>query len=208
MSSMCRNRGFTLLEVLVAMSLLVILSAALYGTYFSLMRGRETTVARMEARRELSTTLDQLRRELSAAFFDTNNTAQKPKLHFVVEDRDFFGKPASTLDFTAIAPPRSDSLTASDQVQIVYKVVEKDKKLLLTRQAGDRYVKTEQLPYTQMEELEGFLVECSSDGAKWDRTWDCSLNGRLPKYVKVTITVKEGEKTVDFSTVAKVRMGS
>src|SRR6266545_2201874 len=117
LSSMCRNRGFTLLEVLVAMSLLVILSAALYGTYFSLMRGRETTVARMEARRELSTTLDQLRRELSAAFFDTNNTAQKPKLHFVVEDRDFFGKPASTLDFTAIAPPRSGSLTASDQVR-------------------------------------------------------------------------------------------
>ena len=35
------NKGFTLLEVLVALALLGILCASLYGTYFSLMRGRE-----------------------------------------------------------------------------------------------------------------------------------------------------------------------
>jgi general secretion pathway protein J len=102
--------------VLVALALLVILSAALYGTYFSLMRGREIAVVKMEARRELSTTLDQLNRELSAAFYNTNNK----RLHFVVEDRDFFGKPASTLDFTFIAPPVGGTLPASDQVRAIY----------------------------------------------------------------------------------------
>lgn len=204
LSNMWQNRGFTLLEVLVALMLLAILSAALYGTYFSLIRGRETAVAKMEARRELSTTLDQLRRELSAAFYGNSND----KLHFVVEDRDFFGKPASTLDFTAIALPRSDGLTASDQVRIVYKAVEKEKRLLLARQARDLYVTVEPLPYPQMEALEGFLVECY-DGGKWVRTWDTRLNAAgLPKAVRITLMVKEGEKTVQFSTIAKPGMGS
>ena len=200
---MWQNRGFTLLEVLVALMLLVILSGALYGTYFSLMRGRETAVAKMDARRELSTTLDLLHRELSAAYFNTANT----RLHFVVEDRDYFGKPASTLDFTAIAPPRSDGLTASDQVRLTYKAMEKEQKLQLARQARDLYVTIDPLPYPQMLELEGFLVECY-DGGKWVRTWDTKFNAAgLPKAVRITLMVKEGDKTVQFSTIAKPEMG-
>jgi general secretion pathway protein J len=200
---MCSNKGFTLLEVLVALALLVILSGALYGTYFSLMRGRETAVVKMEARRELSTTLDQLRRELSSAFYNTNNK----RLHFVVEDRDFFGKPASTLDFTFFAPPGSSNLPTSDQVRAIYTAGEKDKKLILARQAQDLYMTVNSLPYPQMRELEGFLVECY-DGNEWVRTWDTVLNNRLPKAVRVTLMVREGEKTVNFSTITKLRMGN
>ena len=187
-----------------ALALLVILSGALYGTYFSLMRGRDTAVVKMGERRELSVTLDQMRRELSAVFYNTSNR----RLHFIVEDRDYFGKPSSTLDFTALAPPRSDQQTLSDQVQLVYKGVEKDKKLLLSRQEKDLYVTIDPHPYPQMEELEGFLVECY-DGGKWVRTWNTTMNsGRLPTCVKITISLKEGEKTVDYSTIATPRMGS
>jgi general secretion pathway protein J len=215
LSSTWRNRGFTLLEVLVALVLLVILSGALYGTYFSLMRGRETAVEKMEKRRELAVTLDQLRRELSAAYFPPGSglhaikDQQGTQLHFVVEDRDYFGKPASTLDFSTIAPPRSGSLPESDQVQIIYKPVEKDKKLQLTRQARDRYVSADPRPYLQMGELEGFLVECSTDGTKWVRSWNApALNSGLPLYVRVTLRLKEGEKTGDYSTTALIRMQS
>jgi general secretion pathway protein J len=199
------KKGFTLLEVLIALVLLVILSGALYGTYFSLMRGRDMAVEKMENRRELSVTLDQLRRELSASFY----SAQNKRSHFVVEDRDYFGKPASTLDFTAMASPRSDNLRASDQVQVIYRAAEKEKKLSLARQEKDLFMTTETLPYPQMREMEGFLVECY-DGGKWVRTWDtaASLNNRLPTAVRVTVSVKEGEKTVNFSTIARPRIGS
>ena len=211
MSSIWRNNGFTLLELLVAMVLLVILSGALYGTYFGLMRGRDTAAARMDERRGLSATLDQLHRELSATLAtkqNPQNLKENLKPRFVVEDRDYFGKPASTLDFTAIAPPRSDSLPASDQVQITYRPVEKDGKMILSRQARDRYADIEPLPYPQMENLEGFLVECSSDGVKWVRSWDTALNFGVPKYVRVTLRVKEGDKSVELSTVAIPRIGS
>lgn len=204
MSSTWRNNGFTLLELLVALALLVILSGALYSTYFSLMRGRDMAVVKMDKRRELSVTLDQLRRELSAAIYNTNNK----RLHFIVEDRDYFGKPSSTLDFTALAPPRGDQQTLSDQVQLVYKGVEKEKKLVLARREKDLYVTIDPLPYPQMEELEGFLVECY-DGGKWVRTWNAVMNAnRLPKAVRITLSFKEGEKIVNYSTIATPRMGS
>lgn len=201
---MCNNnRGFTLLELLVALVLLVILGAALYGSYFSVIRGREAANREMEHRRELRVTLDQLRRELSSALFSREN----PRLHFVVEDRDYFGKPASALDFTCIAPPLSSSLPTSDQVRATYKTEENENKLLLTRGIKDLYATLDPLPYPQMNDLEGFLVECSADGTKWVKTWDTALNARLPRYIKVTLMVKEGEKTVGFSTIAIPRIG-
>ncbi len=197
-------KGFTLLELLLALALLAILCGALYGTYFALMRGRETAVVKMEGRRELSITLDQLRRELSSAFCSTANK----RLHFVVEDRDYFGKPASTLDFTAIVPPRNGQQPLSDQVRLVYEGVGKEEKLQLTRQEKDLYYTLDSFSYPQMEELEGFLVECY-DGSKWVRTWDTALQGgSLPKRVRVTISVKEGEKTTDYSTIAILRLKS
>jgi general secretion pathway protein J len=202
LSNTLQNKGFTLLELLVALALLVILSGALYGTYFSLIRGREMAVAKMDERRELTDTLDRLHRELSAAFYSKGNN----RLHFVVEDRDYFGKPASTLDFTAIASPSGSSVPASDQVQLIYKTVERDKKLLLARQVKDLYVTVDPRQDPQMKELEGFLVECSADGAKWVRTWDDKSNGNLPKYVRITLMLKAGEKTENFSTIAVVRM--
>ncbi len=59
--------GFTLLEVMIAVVLLGILAAALYGSYFTVLKARERSAQGMEERRELGNTLDLLRREIDAA---------------------------------------------------------------------------------------------------------------------------------------------
>lgn len=199
---MSRNKGFTLLEVLIALALLAILSAALYGTWFSLVRGRETAMTAMEDRRELRNTLDAVHRELSAALYTLGND----RLHFVVEDRDFFGKPASTLNFTTISPPRSGTQAVSDQTEIRYVPLEREGKIVLAKQEKDAYGESEPFLFPQMEKIDGFLVECSTDGEKWVRSWDTTLNRSLPKMVKVSIQVKEGPQVVTFSTLAAPRM--
>jgi general secretion pathway protein J len=200
-SSRVRQGGFTLLELLLALSLLVILSGALYGSYFALIKGREQAVEGMENRRELRVTLDLLRRELSATLYNKNDK----KLHFIVEDRDLFGKPASTVAFSSIAPPDSSGRTVSDQLDIKYKVLESSGKMLLTRQAKDIHFPAEAILYPQMESLEGFLVECQI-GDKWVKSWDTAINLGLPAAVRVTIRVREGEKTFEYSTVATPRI--
>ena len=197
---MCNNKGFTLIELMVALALLVLLAGALYGTYFSVSAAREKGGVRIETRRELSSTLGNLHGEIASLYVNRLNKL----VQFVVEDRDSFGKPASLLKFTTVAPPRLTPAPTSDLTQLCYAVQEKEGVLTLTRESRDLYldpsVKT--LPYPVMDVVEGFLVECY-DGAKWVRSWDTALNGRPPKSVRVTVTLKGGEV---FSTIASPRM--
>ena len=209
---MSNNKGFTLIELLLALALLVILTGALYGTYFSVMSARERGGERIEQRRELSTTLGKLHDELSSAFFkkvpDQNGQAEQSVqiLHFVVEDRDSFGKPASLLQFTAIAPPRVDPAPSSDILLVRYSVQEKEEgeTLTLVRESRDPYLaaSVKSSPYPVVDQIDGFLVECW-DGGKWVKSWDTALNGFLPKKVRVTLTLKDGEV---FSTIATQRL--
>ena len=204
---MSRNRGFTLLELLVALALLALLAAALYGTYFGLMAGRDRATAVTEEMRELRTTLDTLRREIAAAYYRQASDPTKPRFRFVVEDRDFFGKPASTLVFTTTAPPAvGETQPVSDQMLVEYRPVAKENGMQVTVRKRDVYREGEAPPaYVQMEDVQGFLVECY-DGSKWVRSWDARLNSGLPKQVRVTITLARGKEAASYAATVAPRM--
>lgn len=199
MSATSRNRGFTLLEVLIAVMLLAILTAALYGSYFAVLRARDRAAEGMEGRRELGSTLDLLRREIDAALFNRNDK----RLRFVVEDRDNFGKPASNLELTTLAPTSSGVRQESGIIDVQYRIMTKEEqKIILTRHEQDLFFDTVTVPaYPQMESISSFLVECY-DGSKWVRSWDTALNYALPKMVRITIQVEENGKPVSFKMYA------
>ena len=202
MSGFFRNSGFTLLEVLIAVVLLGILSTALYGSYFGVIQARDRASAGMESRRELGATLDLIRREVSSAIFNRTDK----RLRFVVEDRDNFGVPSSTLELTTLAPPVGESRSESGIVAVTYRMAEKDKKRTLTRQERDLFSEEVTIPaYPQMEQISAFLVECY-DGSKWVKSWDTAINSALPKGVRVTIQVEEVGKTVEFSMLSAPRV--
>lgn len=196
----CRQ-GFTLLELLVALALLVIVAAAIYGSYFTVLRGRDSATAGMESLRESAATLAQLRREISSALYKSGDK----KLFFVVEDRDQFGKPASNLTFSTLEMTRTGDIPSSDLREVSYRTREKEGKLLLTRSEKELFFEYEAQEYPQMEELEGFLVECNDNG-KWVRSWDTALNGKLPDAVRITLTVKDGDKTLPYRAVIRPRI--
>lgn len=199
---MSRNNGFTLLEVLIAVTLLGILTAALYGSYFTVIRAREQSLTGMESRRELGATLDLLRREISSALFRRDDK----RLRFVVEDRDNFGSPASTLELTTLTPPSLQVRSESGISAVTYKIAEKDKVRLLTRREKDLVSEETTTPaYPQMERISSFLVECF-DGSKWVKSWDTAINGGLPQRVRVTVEVEEDGKAVRFDVVATPRV--
>jgi general secretion pathway protein J len=195
------NKGFTLLELLIALTLMVLLSGTLYGIFFTVLKGRDSASARMENLREVRTTLDMLRREIASTFYKKDNK----RLHFVVEDRDIFGKPASLLDFTTITTSLAGTVPTSDIASIRYNPLEKDGKIRLTREETDPYLKNKPVAYPQMEALQGFLVECYN-GSNWVKSWDTALNNGLPQAVRITVTVQDGEQKHDFSAVTSPRV--
>lgn len=204
MSAISRNSGFTLLEVLIAVVLLGILTAALYGSYFGVLRARDRASAGMESRRELGATLDLIRREVAAALFNRSDK----RLRFVVEDRDNFGTPSSTLELTTLAPPAGQSRSESGVVAVTYRITEKEKKRTLTRRERDLVSEEESVPaYPQMERISSFLVECY-DGSKWVKSWDTAINGALPKGVRVTVEVDEEGKPVPFAVLSAPRVSA
>jgi general secretion pathway protein J len=198
MPKVLNNSGFTLIELMIALLLMVIVSGALYGTYFSVVGAREKAGDRIEARREISSTLGKLHNEIASAYLKKNGIKN---LQFVVEDRDSFGKQTSILQFTALTPPRVELTSGSDLVLVRYSVNEKEGALTLMREARDPYLNTtvRSVPYPVIEGVESFQVECY-DGAKWVKTWDTALTpDRLPNNVRVTVTLKGGGS---FSTIA------
>ena len=202
LSDTSRNSGFTLLEVLIAVVLLGILSAALYGSYFGVLRARDRAASGMESRRELGATLDLIRREISSVQFNRSDK----RLRFVVEDRDNFGVPSSTLELTTLVPTAGQSRKESGIVTVAYRIAEKEKKRILTRQERDLFSEEEiVLAYPQMEQISAFLVECH-DGAKWVKSWDSAINGTLPKSVRVTVQIKDEGKTVEFTIQSTPRV--
>ena len=204
--SLRNRRGFSLLELLIAVTLLALLTAALYGSFFSVVRARERASEGMEERRELGATLDLLRREISSLQFSTSDK----RLRFVVEDRDNFGKPASTLEFTTIAPPWEHQTVRGSGVRAVrYEMVEKDGRFRLMRKEQDLFYDWQKgASYPQMERISAFLVECS-DGSKWFRSWDtaASLNGKPPRQVRITVQFQEQGTPQEFYVLATPRGG-
>lgn len=197
------EKGFTLIELLIALVLLVLLSGALYGTFFSVLRGSDAARERTEQLRDVRVTLDLLRRELSAAFFDKNDL----RLFFVVEDRDVFGKPASTLDFTAFTVPRRGSVPSSDIMHAHYQPVEKQgNRIILSRSTRELFLEGTPVSYPLTGPIEGFLVECY-DGQSWVKSWDTKLNGKLPQAVRITLLLPGKGETVPLSAVVFPRVG-
>ncbi|GFO56226.1 general secretion pathway protein GspJ [Geomonas sp. Red276] len=203
---MLNSKGFTLIELLVALALMVILSGALYGTYFSVTAARERGGARIEARRELSSTLGRLHNEIASAYFPATGANTAGKALFKVEDRDVFGKPASLIAFTFFAPPRVDTAPGSGLTRVSYFVREKDGVLTLVRESRDPYFDTtvKSYPYPVIDQVESFLVECY-DGGKWVKTWDTApgFNLGIPNAVRITVTTKGGGT---FTTIASPGM--
>jgi general secretion pathway protein J len=187
--------------VLIALALLVVITGTLYTTYFTIMRGRDAAISGMETRRALAGTLEMLRKELAASFYRRGNGA----LSFIVEDKDIFGKPASTLTFSTVGPGGQPD-GYGDLIRVSYQPAGKKDAMDLTRSERDPYRGVEEpVRYPQMEGIDSFLVECLDNG-KWVRTWNTDLKPALPEAVRVTILTRDGGKTSEYTASVKLRI--
>lgn len=177
-----KDRAFTLIEVLVAVALTAILLTALYGTFFTVVRGVNGAEGGLDGYIEAGKLLDRISIDAHSAYFK----AQSGSTVFKGERKG----ENSSLTFTAFSFPPGGAGPASDLVRVSY-FAEKD---------GGAYkvFKETSNPYTgesfkaeMTGEVKGFEVSYFN-GKDWAKAWDSSLEMAMPKAIKATVKLKDG----------------
>jgi prepilin-type N-terminal cleavage/methylation domain-containing protein len=197
--SLTPRAGFTLIEVLVALAITSVIIAALYSTFFLSRRAIDAVDESLVRLQECRAVLDGMRREIESALYQKG----KPYTVFKLSDRDFYGKQASELSFTAFSP------VIPGLARITYSVKEHEGRLTLRKKvisASAQPVGTESMEL--MEDIREFIVEAGYSG-KWVRTWDSGLSNSIPDEIRVSVTVvtKKEEAPFTVSDMARTKIG-
>src|SRR5512139_2211301 len=147
-----RHGGFTLMEVLVAVSVLGIVLAALYHTFFLADRALSAADERLTALQEVRQLLDTMKREIESACFNGRDYTV-----FRVDDRDFYGRQASQVEITSFAGPLP-GLTRTH-----YTVEERAGRLVLRKRVSSAYSTAAEVePEDLLEDVRSFTIEVKS----------------------------------------------
>jgi general secretion pathway protein J len=201
------TNGFTLIEVLISLAILVIVLGAVYSSFFSVQRALERFDNISLKYHEARTALDIMRREIESAlikkpeFNNDDSEEEKVKASFILKDRDIFGKSTSSVDLTAF------SFRGSRLNTISYFVEEKEGKLYLFKKEAPSIVGAKGYTSDIIEGIESFTVETLYN-EKWIKTWDTENIDRLPDTVRVSIEFKDNGKTVKLTEYATPLIGT
>ena len=195
-----KRGGFTLIEVLVSLTLLTIVLGAVYSSFFSVQRALERFDNVSLRYHEARTTLDIIRREIEAAIL--KNPKQEDlidRASFEVLDRDIYGKTVSSMDLTAF------SFRGIGMSAVSYYVQENNKVLTLMKNEKPPIIKSEGYAVDLIEGIESFTVEVLFNN-KWVKTWNAADTRKLPEAVKVTIEFEDNGRFITLSEYARPRM--
>lgn len=189
---MKRSAGFTLIEVLIAVSLTALVLSAIYGVFTSVFRAREQVIAESESSHLGRVLFDRIGRELRGAWKPSQGTA------FFVAAPDRDGRPElrfATASTTLEATGRGGIAALRYSLQPSPEGA-----------AGEFYLLRSEEPYHQRERLEqsGYplcngvkRVAWRFYGANgWVESWSAEATGNLPQLVELTVTLMEKDQEV------------
>ncbi len=181
--SLFTKRGFTLIEVLVALAIVSVVIAALYSTFFLSRKAVDAVDDSLVRMQECRAVVDMMKREIESALYDPAKTSEgKTYTLFKLDDRDFYGKQASQLAFTTFSP------LLPGVSKITYTVEENDGKLNLKKNIASAYAKAAVTKDTELiEDIESFTVEAKYND-KWVKTWDGATSDSIPE-IRISIKI-------------------
>jgi len=191
-----RRGGFTLLEVLLALSVLSILLLLLLSTFTGATRVRETLSSRAREFRQIRLLLDRVGTDLMGSFAATT----RPESALTLREDQLSGMPAATLTFTAFQLPDGDAgHPPADIVKIRYfpRIGADGGSIELHREQSDLPFLANKIPSRETavaEGLRGFRIELF-DGTTWVKEWPSGGGAatKLPRKAAITLVDARGE---------------
>lgn len=194
--------GFTLVEVLISLSLLVIVLGSIYSTFFTVQRATERFEDVPLKYHETRTALDIIRREIESSFISIPDDPDRAdrEITFEIKDRDILGKDASQISFSGF------SLKKKGVNRVSYFIKEEDGSLVLLKSEKSSSESADEYKVEMISDIESFSVETLFNNT-WVKTWHSSETGKLPEVVKVHIEIEDNGKIVRLSEYARPRTG-
>ncbi len=196
MSLSAARRGFTLIEVMVALALLALVITLVQGAYSGAVRSKERIGRDTERVHVAAAVLARMVRELSMAF----ESAERRQATGLVVSTDLDG--ISTLSFTTRVPPIGGRATGGD-AEVGYSLEEVDEGIELLRRETTRLdgdLLEGGVPRTLIGGLTAFRVQCY-DGEEWVDDWDSRDQLHLPLAVSVELAWTDGEGEQEVESV-------
>ena len=216
--------GFTLVEVLISLTLLATIMAILWGTFANAHRMRDLVTEKTERTRGVQAALRRMQREISMAFVTKIGEIPTNEAGIVTYQTAFIGDD-DRLDFTNFAHVRTRvGQAASEQAEISYYLRPGEREDgRITRDL----VRREQAPidgdpeeggtiYVLLEDVKDIEFEYWDPEAEmaefaWGPDWDTRDTGvvGLPSRVRITVDVQHPireRETLTYSVMAEVHL--
>ena len=193
------NKGFTLLEILLAFFIFSILFVTIYASYSGSFKIINMTESRMEIYRKAAIAMDRISEDLQASYISIlpPNSFGEPAgyTRFLGEDQDINGRAAGTMSFfSRIEPLFSEEMEMATGQLISYDVVQGDEEgeLVLLRSENPEFIDNteERGGLTLCDGLQGITFTYFDDDGESHERWDSDsedFEGSLPRMVSVSL---------------------
>lgn len=199
---MRRRAGMTLLELLLALSLMMVILTTIYMVFANHENSVEAASESREAYGLARMVLDRLIRDISGSWL--------PSAQAEEEENVLFSGQEDRLDFITTARLSSGQAPGLDLVEVGYYTVENDARdglALIRRQDKiiDEEISEGGATVTLTNQLESFEIGYIDREGEVHTSWTASDVSHLPRSVKIKIVVRLAEdKTETFTTIVSL----
>jgi type II secretion system protein J len=203
-------KGFTLLEILISIAILVTLMVGIYGVYTSNLGAIQWAGQKGQVFQMARIVLNRMTKDLESAFIVSDLSNDKIRLGMIGRDRELKGKPADRLDFTTLSHLVLDEREPrTDLCEVGYQLVEDPEGegfILYRRDDGTLdYDFTEGGTSHELAKRVTSLNITYQDiyGEKFD-SWDTveeKPSSDLPSLIFIRLTIKDQEGNEELFTI-------